>query len=172
MTVRKGDTQSQKGCHTVTQPVLYPSYSLRGESAGAGAEAPPTISKLIWDEGIALISLHSKQPISKIRTLIGKWNKRASSDDDKDKLLAIIRAAKAAGSHDPVSYISKAVNETFPDPSCWSLEKWQRIIAIVIERGEWQPSLGPAPGKRGCVVPPELITAELIEAVGDKQVAA
>jgi hypothetical protein len=32
------------------------------EPIGSGAEAPPTVSKLVWDEGIAVISSHGDQP--------------------------------------------------------------------------------------------------------------
>lgn len=140
-------------------------------SKDTGANAPPTVSKMIWDEALALISPHSKQPEKNIRNLIGKWNARASSTDDKDNLLSIIRAATVAGTYDPVSYIAKAVNETWPpppDPANFDADKWRGIISIAIERGAWPESLGPPPGKKGCKVPRELITPELIEATNTK----
>jgi hypothetical protein len=133
----------------------------------AGAEAP-SISALVWKEALDLLRTHSTASETNQRKLIGSWLKRTSSDADKEKLLAIVRTARRAGTADPESYIAKAVNEAFPpppDPKSYTETKWGFIARAAVERKEWDKRLGPPPGKRGCLMPTHLITSDLINAV-------
>jgi hypothetical protein len=163
--------------------------SLRGEkpSAEAGADTPqegfeeetliadtptiagltaPSINQEVWKEGIDLLKTTSPNPN---RSIIGKWLKRASTKKDgKEILLGMIRAAAKAGTLDPVAYIAKAVDSEFgplPRPEIFDAPTWQRNILAAIKTKDWPQAWGPAPGRARCLVPPELITAELTTAL-------
>jgi hypothetical protein len=141
------------------------SKSTASDEAGASA---PSVSALVWKEALDLLKTHSKASEQNQRKLIGSWLKRTSSEADKEKLLAIVRSARRAGTADPESYIAKAVSETWPpppDPKSFSPQKWGFIARAAVERKEWDKRLGPPPGKRGCLMPAHLITPDLINAV-------
>lgn len=141
-------------------------------SAEAGA-SPPSVSKEVWKEGFDLLKTTSLKPN---RSIIGKWLKRTSTKKDgAEKLLGIIRAATKAGTMDPIAYISKALDSEFaplPQPKQFSYLTWQRNIIAAIKTKDWPQAWGPLPGKKGCLVPPELITAELTTALAGWRAAA
>ena len=170
----KGDTQSQKGCHHVTQPVLKPSLSNeRGDSGSSepGDKSPfQKKSDEVWTVLPPL--LRAQNPNDKQnRSLIGQWQKRTPSIEAKDKLLTFAKAAH--GTPEPISYISAAMNDAFPKragPKDHGRPRWEVIARLAIEkiqeahkRGKapdlgkiWGNASGPMPGKRGCLVPKDL----------------
>ena len=140
--------------------------SLREHSASveAGADAP-SVNALAWKEALKLlISL----PEPKKRSLIGLWIKRAPSDEGKEKFRAIVRAARKAGTGDPVPYITAAMDREFPpppDPKKFTVADWVPRIQAAISKKQWSPQFGPRPGKKGCLVPPEMISQLLVSAL-------
>lgn len=172
--VLKGDTQSQKGDTVSPNPSLPLSTSSKRDSASneAGADTP-SVSKEVWKEGIDLLKTTSLNPN---RSIIGKWLKRTETrKDGKEKLLAMIRAAVAAGTLDPIAYITKAIDCEFgplPQPKHFDAPTWQRNIQAAIKTKDWPQAWGPLPGKKGCLVPPELITAQLMSALAGWKAAA
>jgi hypothetical protein len=168
-----GETLPESALNPATQApnpsgtVIRLSSREHSASDEAGAEAP-SISSLVWKEALDLLRPHSTASEKNQRKLIGSWLKRTSSDADKEKLLGVVRGARRAGTADPESYITKAVNEAFPpppDPKSFSPAKWGFIARAAIGRKEWDRRLGPPPGKRGCLIPADLVTPELISAV-------
>lgn len=148
--------------------------SLRGKKPSAEAgEVSPSINQEVWKEGFDLLKTTSPNPN---RSIIGKWLKRASTKKDgREKLLAVIRAAAKAGTLDPVAYIAKAVDSEFgplPQPKKFDAPTWQRNIIAAIKTKDWPQAWGPLPGMKGCLVPPELITAELTTALAGWKAAA
>ncbi|HUQ36673.1 MAG TPA: hypothetical protein VM144_09895 [Aestuariivirga sp.] len=148
--------------------------SLRGKKPSAEAgELSPSINQEVWKEGFDLLKTTSLNPN---RSIIGKWLKRASTKKDgKKKLLAMIRAAVAAGTLDPIAYISKALDSEFPplpQPKQFNHLTWQRNIIAAVKTKDWPQAWGPAPGKKGCLVPPELITDELTTVLAGWRAAA
>jgi hypothetical protein len=92
----------------------------------------------------------------------------------KKDLLGAVRAAATAGTPDPVSYIEAALRKypTPPDPVSFTTTDWQRNVQAAIKTKQWPSNWGPAPGKRGCRVPPELITPQLTDALNQRRIAA
>lgn len=92
----------------------------------------------------------------------------------KKDLLAAVRAAARAGTPDPVSYIEAALRKypAPPDPASFTAIDWRRNVQAAIKTKQWPPNWGPAPGKRGCRVPRELITPQLTEALNARRIAA
>ena len=133
----------------------------------------PSINQEVWKEGFDLLKTTSLNPN---RSIIGKWLKRASTKKDgKETLLAMIRAAVKAGTLDPVAYIAKAVNDEFgalPQPKQFDAPTWQRNIQAAIKTRDWPQAWGPAPGKKNCLIPAELITPELTTAFSEWSAAA
>jgi hypothetical protein len=149
------------------------SNSLRSEekSADAGASAP-SVSKQIWEEGKDLLSQASSQTNPSI---IGKWLKRVPTPEGKGKLLGMIRAAAGAGTADPVSYVSAALAKDFPplpEAKTFASDKWAIIHKATIRTRDWSSAWGPPPGKKGCHMPPQFITNELIAALSARKIAA
>ena len=136
--------------------------SLREENSAEAGEVSPSVNQEVWKEGVELLKTTSLNPN---RSIIGKWLKRSSTKKDgKEKLLGMIRAAAKAGTLDPVAYIAKAVDSEFgplPQPRQFDTATWQRNIQAAIKTKDWPQAWGPAPGKKGCLVPTDLITAEL-----------
>lgn len=167
--------------------------SLRGEkpSAEAGADAPqegfeeetpiavslaplpPSTNSMVWTEGFDLLKTTSLKPN---RSIIVKWLERASiKKDGKEKLLGMIRAAVKAGTLAPEEYIGGALRSEFGaplDPKNFNATTWGFNIAAAIKHKDWPQAWGPLPGKRGCLVPPELITVELTAALAGWKAAA
>ena len=89
----------------------------------------PSINQEVWKEGYDLLKTTSPNPN---RSIIGKWLKRTEiKKDGKEKLLAMIRAAVAAGTLDPVAYITKAIDKEFgplPQPRQFDAATWQRNV--------------------------------------------
>ncbi len=84
---------------------------IEGEkSANAGAIAPSETSQ-IWKEGRELLK---QSPSQANPSIIGKWLKRVPTTEGKEKLRAMMRAATAAGTGDPVSYVTAALAKEFP----------------------------------------------------------
>jgi hypothetical protein len=127
----------------------------------------PSVSFLCWKEALDGTA-SSGLPEPKRRSLIGRWLKRCRSDDDREKFRSILAAARRAGTCDPVAYITKAVNTAFPpppDPKTFAEADWLPKIHAAITTKQWSQAWGPPPGKRGCLVPPDLITANLLDAL-------
>lgn len=145
---------------------------LRGEnSAEAGAGAPSETSK-IWKEGRELLKQSSSQANPSI---IGKWLKRVPTAEGKSKLLAMIRAAKEAGTADPVGYVTAALGKEYPPlPDYRKIGPlaWERNQRAAIKTKSWSETWGPPPGKKGCAMPQHLITTELTAALGARKIAA
>jgi hypothetical protein len=140
-------------------------------SSDAGANAP-SVSATIWKEGRELLKLSSSQANPSI---IGKWLKRTPTDNDKQTLLQIFRAALTAGTGDPVAYVTRVVNDKFPpppDPKAFDAVTWQRNIKAAIKTKAWAPQWGPAPLAKGCIVPKDLITVSLLSALEIHEAAA
>ncbi|MBZ0262979.1 MAG: MarR family transcriptional regulator [Hyphomicrobiales bacterium] len=135
--------------------------------------SPPSINQEVWQEGFDLLKTTSLKPN---RSIIGKWLKRTSTKrEGAVKLLAIIRAASKAGTLDPIAYISKALDSEFaplPQPKKFDEATWQRNVQAAIKTKDWPQGWGPLPGKKGCLVPPELLTDELFAALAGWRVAA
>jgi hypothetical protein len=166
-TTGNGDTH-------VTRPVLTRSipYGEADASREGGAKAP-SISSQIWTEALNLLSQCAFSDPQK-RSLVGKWQKRTPTELAKKELLAAVRSATRAGTPDPVGYIEGALRK-YPvprDPVTFSQADWQRNVRAAIKTKQWPPNWGPAPGKRGCRVPHELITPELIGALNQRRIAA
>ena len=197
LTVYGATVSGKSGCILSTD-LTKPSSKGNSASDEAGAEAPqmglnegkppisdisaiygqqtigtPSVSKEIWKEGFALLKTTSLKPN---RSIIGKWLKRTSTKrDGAEKLLAMIRGAVQAGTLDPVAYVSKAVDNEFgtlPQPKQFDTATWQRNIQAAIKTKDWPQAWGPPPGKKGCLVPPELITDELTHAISSSRKAA
>jgi hypothetical protein len=141
--------------------------SLEGEAKA------PSISSQIWTEALSLLSQYPLSESQK-RSLIGKWQKRTPTELAKKDLLAAVRAAAKAGTPDPVSYVEAELRKypVPPDPASFSLADWQRNVRAAIKTKQWAANWGPAPGRRGCRVPPPLITPELVGALSQKRIAA
>jgi hypothetical protein len=150
-------------------PILKTDYT---KSPYGEADAPRkggvevSTSSQIWTEALNLLSQCLLSDPQK-RTLIGKWQKRTPTELAKKELLAALRAAENAGTPDPVSYVEAALRKypVPPDPISFTATDWQRNVQAAIKTKEWPPNWGPAPGKRGCRVPPELITPQLQSAI-------
>ena len=131
---------------------------------------------MVWTEGRDLLKTTTSKTNDEIGSIIGKWLKRSSTKKDgKEKLLAMIRAAVKAGTLDPVAYIAKAVEVEFgplPQPKQFDLATWRRHVEVAIEKKDWTLAWGPLPGKKGCLVPPQLITSELTTALAGWRAAA
>lgn len=135
--------------------------------------SPTSINQEVWKEGFDLLKTTSLKPN---RSIIGKWLKRTSTKrDGAVKLLAIIRAASKAGTLDPIAYISKALDSEFaplPQPKKFDAATWQRNVQAAVKTKDWPQAWGPLPGKKGCLVPSELITPELTAALAGWRAAA
>lgn len=165
-------TASPKRGRILKTDLTKPSSKENSASDEAGA-SPPSVSKEVWKEGIELLKTTSLNPN---RSIIGKWLKRTETKKNgKENLLAMIRAAVAAGTLDPIAYITKAIDNEFgllPQPKLFDAVTWQRNILAVIKTKDWPPAWGPPPGKKGCLIPPELITAQLMSALVGWKAAA
>ena len=138
---------------------------------GAGGK-PPSVSAKVWKEGLDLLETLPSKPN---RSIIGKWLKRTPSNEGKEKLLAMIGAARAAGTGDPVSYVTAALNREFPpppNPRTFDATTWHRKRDAAIKTMAWSSAWGPPPGKKGCLMPAEFITLQLTQALASRRIAA
>ena len=145
--------------------------SSKVNSAEAGAEAPSVTSK-IWKEGRALLK---QSPSPANPSIIGKWLKRVPTPEGKEKLRAMMRAAVEAGTSDPVGYVTAALAKEYPlppDAKTFDAAKWGWIAKAAIKTQDWSSAWGPVPGKKGCMMPPHLITTELTAALSARKIAA
>jgi hypothetical protein len=140
-------------------------YGEANASREGGAKAETT-SSLIWKEAVQLLS-HCPLSDPQKKTLIGKWQKRTPTELAKKELLAAVRSAASAGTPEPVPYVEAALRKypVPPDPVTFTPADWQRNVQAAIKTKQWPPNWGPAPGKRGCRVPMELITPQLQSAL-------
>ena len=162
LTPLKGDTVSPDP----SLPVNVPYGENSSASDEAGAEAP-SVNAQIWKEGLVLLQSTSL-PEAQCRKLIGRWCKRAPSEENKRRLLGILRAAHRAGTGDPVAYVTRALSEALPpppDPKAFTTDDWTIRLQAAINTKQWSPAWGAPPGKRGCLVPASLLTPELIRAL-------
>ena len=144
---------------------------INSASNDAGASAP-SVSATVWKEGQELLKLSCSRANPSI---IGKWLKRIPTDNDKQTLLQIFRAARNAGSGDPVAYVTRVVNDKFPlpaDPKAFDAKIWERNIKAAIKTRAWAAQWGPAPGIKGCMIPPGLVTRDLLAALQIHEMAA
>jgi hypothetical protein len=151
------------------------SASREGEASEKGDNMsplpkPPSFSSQIWAEALSLLS-HCQLSEPQRRKVIGKWQKRTPTELAKKELLAAVRAAAKAGTPDPISYVEAALRDypVPPDPRTFTATDWQRKVQAAIKTKQWAQDWGPPPGKRGCHVPPELITPQLHTALGMRQ---
>lgn len=138
-------------------------------SAEAGAIAPSLNSK-IWKEGSEFLQ---QSPSPAGPNIIGKWLKRVPTTEGKAKLFAIIRSGVAAGTADPVAYVTAALAKHYPplpDARTFDTAKWERIQRAAIKTKDWSAAWGPPPGKRGCLMPQHIATAELIAALATRKI--
>ncbi len=166
-----GATVSGKSGHILKTDLTKPSSKEDSASEKAGAEAP-SVSAKIWKEGRELLQNSPSKPNSSI---IGKWLKRAVTPEAKVKLLAMIAAARNAGTDDPVGYVTAALNRECPapaDPKTLDLTTWQRNVMAALKTKAWSPAWGPAPGLKGCLMPSSLVTPELLRALSERRIAA
>lgn len=166
LTPLKGDTVSPDPSLSVNTP--YGESSSTSDEAGADA---PSVNALIWKEGLILLKSTSL-PEGRSRKLIGQWCKRAPSEENKQKLLAIVRAARRAGTGDPVAYVMRALSEVLPppqNPKTFTPADWTVKLQAAINTKQWCLAWGPPPGTRRCFVPPNLITPELMSALSRRE---
>jgi hypothetical protein len=74
---------------------------------------------------------------------------------NKQTLLGIVRAARLAGTGDPVAYVTRALSEALPpppDPKAFTTDDWTIRLQAAINTKQWSPAWGAPPGKRGCLV--------------------
>ena len=138
---------------------------------GAGGK-PPSASAKVWKEGLDLLETLPSKPN---RSIIGKWLKRTPSDEGKEKLLALIGGARRAGTADPVGYVTAALNREYPppaDPHGFDMAAWQRNAQAALKTKSWSSAWGPPPGKKGCLMPSELINPQLTQALATRRIAA
>jgi hypothetical protein len=127
-----------------------------------------TVSSQIWTEALNLLSQCQLSEPQR-RKVIGKWQKRTPTELAKKELLAAVRAAAKAGTPEPISYVEAALREypVPPDPRTFTAIDWRRKVRAAIKTKQWARDWGPPPGKRGCRVPPELITQQLHSALSE-----
>ena len=88
------------------------------------------------------------------------------------KELAIVRAARRAGTGDPVAYVTRALSEALPppqNPKTFTPADWTAKLQAAINTKQWSPAWGPPPGKKKSFVPPNLITPELVSALSRRE---
>ncbi len=143
-------------------------------------EEPPTMSKQAWDLGTEIL------PGNKHRSLIGKWIKQAGGGEDgAAAVLAVLKSCQASGTRDPISYITAAMNKEHGeppekiDPRKYGREKWEQCCDLLMKRGRFydafkddrehaefvvwvRDNLGPVPGSKGCLMPKDLQTPEVV----------
>jgi hypothetical protein len=160
-----GSAVSGKSGHILKTDLTKSPYGEADASREGGAKAPSTSSQ-IWTEALKLLS-HEPLSESQKRTLIGKWQKRTPTELAKKELLAAVRAAAKAGTPEPISYVEAALRKypVPPDPVTFTPTDWQRNVQAAIKTKQWAQNWGPPPGKRGCRVPPELVTPQLQSAL-------
>ncbi len=142
------------------EPSIEPSVSKEtGES--------PSASKIYWDGYLEFLSLNGGKDPNSYRSMVGRWAKRA--DQDFDRLMTVLEAAKKSGTRDPVPYLSAAIDREFPPaapppkPSEIGKDRWTAIVEVALERKRWNPDWGPPPGAKGCQVPDDLLTRQLLD---------
>lgn len=161
----KGDTVSPNPSLSVDLP-----SSKEASASGEASAKEPSLTKRIWNEGKELLAASSTNPNVSI---IGKWLKRTPTNPAKEKLLAMFRAAAKAGTLDPVAYVTAALNSEFPaalDPKSFDETTWSRNVQAAITTKAWAAEWGPPPGKHGCHLPVNLVSAELISALAEGRV--
>ena len=137
--------------------------------------AQPSLTAQVWTAAKAILkpSEHGCVP---------KWLERVKDrPGGLDGLLAIINSARNTGTALPVPYITAALNRQFPpppDPRTFTRERWKVVVqaAVNVYRATrapaWEPhNYGPAPGEPGCLVPPDLVTKDLIRAASMRRAA-
>lgn len=129
---------------------------------------PPTLNARIWAEAKAILS-------PKEFGCVPGWLQRVNGKPNgPEKLLGIIEAARKAGTPQAVPYITKALNSEFPpppDPKDITRERWELLVQAAVNVRNWDSAYGPRPGENGCLVPPDLITPDLVRAVSVRRVA-
>jgi hypothetical protein len=130
---------------------------------------PPSLNKLCWDQAKRLLEKKDH------RCILG-WIQRAGTQaNGLAKLLEILKATERSGTGLPISYVNGCLKKEFPpppDPKEFDGDKWKFNIQAAINKNDWTLEWGPPPGKKGCLVPPDLITAELTTALARWKAAA
>jgi hypothetical protein len=117
-----------------------------------------------WDEATNLLAKHEGSLTKAHRSLIGKW--ASQSGNEYLALLELMDAAKDTG--DPIPYLQAAVDRRWPPklkpvhPKTFTEGKWRACQQVAINRRTWAKEWGPPPGGRGCLMPAEFVTAELL----------
>jgi hypothetical protein len=182
---RKGENGAEKGEAPSPDPSLSvkkdkqpdlqnlsppPAHSAPTER---GARAPADLNSEIWKAGLALLTANGVAT-ERARSILGQWCKRANSPDLKEQLAGAIRHAVEIGTGDPISYVAAAMKDIAPlapDPQTLTAKEWGVRARVVIERREWPSDFGPRPDSGKCLMPAELISPELIEAIAQRRAA-
>jgi len=123
---------------------------------------PEEPSKEAWRRGVRLLKASGGLTDTKARNLFGKLlSQTGLSASD---LLPSIVKAETNGTQDPQAYLTKAAQllaQRRPDKpngadvSAWNDSHWENAMRIWRDEGHWDPeTMGPEPGKPGCIVPP------------------
>ena len=70
--------------------------------------------------------------------------------------------------------MTKALNEVCPPapgPEEFDLLKWTAVATIAIKDGVWEKAWGKPPGKKGCLMPADMITPKLLDALAGARAA-
>jgi hypothetical protein len=145
-----------------------PQGALEGKAGEDHTSKPSSLNGQIWNEGKAIVPQAQW-------ACIGRWLKRVK-DRPKgfETLLGIIATARNQGTGDPVPYITAALNREFPplpDPKTFTRARWELMVRAAMNLKTWETYLGPRPGERGCLVPADLVTPELLRAVSVRRAA-
>lgn len=150
---------------------LTPPKGLSREKAGEELQAPTstplTLNARIWGEAKAIL-----QP-REFGCVTGWLQRVAGKPNGPETLLGIIETARKQGTLQPVPYITAALNREFPpppDPKAFDRAKWELVAKAAVNTKAWG-DWGPRPGERGCLMPLDLITPDLIRAVSVRRVA-
>ena len=82
-------------------------------STGLSAVSQTEPNRLLWGEGLSILSGITGKPAEKLRSTVGQWVKLAGGDHAA--ILRIIIDARARGIVDPLSWISASVKPKDPD---------------------------------------------------------
>lgn len=166
---KQGRLLSNKDTNPSSKGLTPPKGALEGK--GQTDQPPPpepiTPTAQVWREAKAILS-------PKEFGCVTGWLQRVK-DRPKgfETLLAIIQTARRQGTGQPVPYITAALAKEFPpppNPSTFTRERWELAQLAAIKTSQWG-DWGPRPGERGCLMPADLITPELIRATAVRRAA-
>lgn len=114
-----------------------------------------------WARAVRLLVQRGGMREASARAFFGKLI--SASKLEASYLLAAIVSAETKGTADPQAYLTRAVaniaervGKTLPtsvDPSGWTDSTWAVAYRLWTEKGRWDETMGPEPGRPGCKVP-------------------